>query len=119
MNSTTLNFFKAFLLSKKSSILNKTAEFRSEQSVSRDPVSDEAEVASNELVNNLSIHMHERERSQLLMIERALGKITDGTYGQCEVCSTLIGEKRLQAAPFATLCIDCKEDQEDPRHRLN
>lgn len=119
MNGTTLNFFKAFLLTQKSSILNKSIEFRSEQSSSKDAISDEAELASADLQNTVSIHLHERDRSQLMMIERALGKIAEGTYGQCEGCSADIGEARLKARPFAVLCIECMEEQENPRRFLN
>jgi len=75
--------------------------------------------ASNDLSDNLSIHFHERDRSQLLMIERALGKISEGLMASAKSCSAEIGEKRLRARPFATLCIDCMEEQEDPRHYLN
>lgn len=111
MNSTELNAIKESLLLQKSAILNKTNEFKQEQSRTF-AVSDEAEAASMDLSNNISIHLHERDRSSLLMIERALGKITDGTYGQCECCSGTINIRRLQARPFTTLCIECMEDQE-------
>jgi len=110
---------KAFLLTQKSQILNKSNEFRSEQLTEKEPISDEAEQASNDLSDNLSIHFHEEIALKLLMIERGARKISEGTYGQCESCSAEIGEKRLRARPFATLCIDCMEEQEDPRHYLN
>jgi DnaK suppressor protein len=119
MDATELNFFRAYLLTQKSSILNKSHEFRSEQSSEKAPISDEAELASKELSMSLSIHLHERDRSQLMMIERALGKISEGTYGHCESCAADIGEKRLKARPFASLCINCMEEQEDPRNYLN
>lgn len=75
-------------------------------------VADEAEAASQDISNNISIHLHERDRTALYAIERALGKIADGTYGQCEACSELISARRLQARPFTALCIDCMEEQE-------
>jgi DnaK suppressor protein len=40
-------------------------------------------------------------------VERALEKLDDGTYGTCDVCGELIGEDRLEAIPWATLCIVC------------
>lgn len=115
MNATELSAIRESLLLQKSFILNKTSEFRQEQSnvVS---VSDEAEAASLDLANNISIHLHERDRHSLYMIEKALGKIADGTYGQCECCSGNISPRRLQARPFTTLCIECMEDQEDLRN---
>ena len=74
---------------------------------------EEADKISLDQATSLSIQLHERDRSSLLMIERALGKIADGTYGQCECCGEQILSKRLEVSPFATLCIACMEDQEE------
>src|SRR5579875_2202283 len=41
-------------------------------------------------------------------IDHALAKISSGTYGICENCGRLIPKPRLEALPFARLCIDCK-----------
>jgi DnaK suppressor protein len=41
-------------------------------------------------------------------IDHALAKIESGTYGICESCGTLIPKNRLEALPFARLCIACK-----------
>ena len=45
-------------------------------------------------------------------IDAALGRIEDGTYGVCTVCGGPIGEERLEAVPYATLCIDDKRKLE-------
>lgn len=119
MKASEISLFKSFLLSQKGSILNKTQEFKSSTVALIDGVTDEAETAARDSSMNMSIHLHERERSSLLQIERALSKIEEGTYGQCECCGEAIDVKRLKARPFATLCIDCMEDQEDPRRSLN
>jgi DnaK suppressor protein len=37
--------------------------------------------------------------------ERALTKLDDGTYGQCDVCGTWIGDERLEFRPYATRCV--------------
>lgn len=111
LNETDLKNLKDSLLFQKSSILNKSHEFKEEQS-SISSAGDEAEVASLDVANNISIHLHERDRTALYAIERALGKISDGTYGQCESCGEMIGARRLQARPFTALCIDCMEEQE-------
>ena len=112
LSQNDLNTLKESLLFQKSSILNKTHEFKAEQS-NTSTVADEAEAASLDVSNTISIHLHERDRTALYAIERALGKISDGTYGQCEACSELINARRLQARPFTALCIDCMEDQEN------
>ncbi|MNT68524.1 RNA polymerase-binding transcription factor DksA [compost metagenome] len=111
LSQTDLEKLKESLLFQKSTILNKTHEFKEEQS-SMASVSEEAEAASLDISNNMSIHLLERDRSALYAIERALGKISDGTYGQCESCGEIIGARRLEARPFTALCIDCMEEQE-------
>ena len=40
-------------------------------------------------------------------VERALEKLRDGTYGTCDSCGDTIGEERLEAIPWVTLCISC------------
>jgi DnaK suppressor protein len=45
-------------------------------------------------------------RQRLRHIEAALDRIEEGTYGVCEVCGGPIGDARLEALPFTTLCID-------------
>lgn len=42
-------------------------------------------------------------------IERALQKVDEGTYGICENCGRPIAPERLEALPFASLCISCQE----------
>jgi RNA polymerase-binding protein DksA len=45
-------------------------------------------------------------------IERALGRIDAGTYGTCTNCGREVGEERLEARPWAALCIDCARNAE-------
>ena len=48
-------------------------------------------------------------RSNLHDVDRALAKMHAGTYGTCERCGHPIAEERLDAIPWALLCIDCKK----------
>ena len=41
-------------------------------------------------------------------IDRALEKLTDGTYGICERCGQQIPKERMRAIPWAALCVQCK-----------
>lgn len=45
-------------------------------------------------------------RQSLIYVENALNRIENGTYGECEVCGEDIEVKRLEALPYATLCMD-------------
>ena len=50
--------------------------------------------------------LEEGAQQTLDQIDRALAKLDDGTFGTCERCGKPIGEERLRARPWATLCID-------------
>ena len=43
------------------------------------------------------------------ILQAALARIEDGTYGLCESCGEEIGEGRLTAIPEATRCVNCAE----------
>jgi DnaK suppressor protein len=66
-----------------------------------------------ESAGQLSIKIKERESRLKLKIELALEKIADGTFGVCENCGEDISIERLMVRPVTTLCIHCKQDQED------
>ncbi len=51
-------------------------------------------------------------RDMVLQTERALSRIDNKTYGNCEVCGSPIGKARLQVFPRATLCMICKQKEE-------
>ena len=48
-------------------------------------------------------------RANLKDVEHALDKMEPGTYGVCERCGEPIGAERLEAIPWARLCITCKQ----------
>jgi DnaK suppressor protein len=81
-----------------------------------DPDSDDAEIdvehgfadsahATAERARTLSVM--KALRANLRWVNRALRKMDLGTYGDCERCGQPIGLERLEALPWAILCIDC------------
>jgi DnaK suppressor protein len=56
----------------------------------------------------MDLHLSAQARATVLEIDRALAKIEDGIYGLCEQCGDPIPEPRLQALPYAALCVSCK-----------
>ena len=69
---------------------------------------DMADHGSGELNQHLSVTLMENDRVELERIERAIGRIEQGIYGQCEVCEKSIPMPRLKAIPWATKCISCQ-----------
>jgi RNA polymerase-binding protein DksA len=47
-------------------------------------------------------------REQLQMIDNAIERMDEGTYGLCARCGKQINEERLEALPFAAYCIECQ-----------
>lgn len=119
LSNAQLEHLKSCLLVQKKDILNKAQEFKDEQvHQEKSRIPEEAEAASADVENSLSIHLYERDRHSLLLIEKALSKIAEGTYGLCERCQEAINAPRLIARPFTPLCIDCMEEQESRLPRL-
>lgn len=67
-----------------------------------------AETAAATLGREIDLSLQENARATLLQIDRALEKLESGSYGQCDKCGKPLSDGRLDAAPFATLCVDCK-----------
>jgi DnaK suppressor protein len=64
------------------------------------------DMASVTFDRELDEGLGEGAQQTLSQIDRALAKLDDGTYGICERCGGPVGEERLRARPWATLCID-------------
>jgi DnaK suppressor protein len=54
----------------------------------------------------------ENDGGTLTQIETSLERIEEGTYGQCEECGVKIPKTRLNAIPYANLCVRCAQQQE-------
>ena len=52
-------------------------------------------------------HQAQLVEAEIASVKRALGRIADGTYGQCVECGGEIAPARLEARPEAALCIGC------------
>jgi len=113
MNKKELKRFKEMLLERRA-VLTQNKESLGEQSVvfSTDDLPDEVDLASSETDQAINLKLRDRERFLLRKIDKALQKIENGEYGECESCGDPIGLKRLEARPVTDLCIRCKEEQE-------
>jgi len=60
----------------------------------------------------LDYTLEESAEHLLAEIDAALQRIEEGTYGICTNCGRRIADERLEARPWATLCIDCQRERE-------
>jgi DnaK suppressor protein len=73
---------------------------------------DPTDRAALEADRNFLLRIRDRERKLILKIREALARIEEKTFGICESCGEEISESRLLARPVATLCVECKREQE-------
>src|SRR5258708_11598507 len=73
---------------------------------------DVVDAALDSAQDEISSQLAEVESRELASIENALERMRDGQYGLCEGCSCTIPMARLNALPYATLCIDCQRETE-------
>jgi DnaK suppressor protein len=71
-----------------------------------------ADSASETYMRELDEGLEENAEHIVVEIDAALGRIEDGSYGLCADCGGPIGEERLLAVPYATLCIAHKRARE-------
>ena len=71
-----------------------------------------ADQASDDYERDFSLGRATSEQKMLYVIDEALKRIEDGSYGSCLQCGKLIAKKRLQAIPHGELCIDCQKENE-------
>jgi RNA polymerase-binding protein DksA len=70
-----------------------------------------ADTATETYDRELDYTLEENSGHVLAEIDAALKRIEEGTYGICTNCGTQIAEERVEALPWATLCIDCARDR--------
>jgi RNA polymerase-binding protein DksA len=71
-----------------------------------------ADTATETYDRELDYTLEENSEHVLADIDGALERIGNGTYGVCTKCGNQIPEERLEARPWATLCIDCQRERE-------
>lgn len=105
------NFLKAqneHLLELKDKILGNSGK----NGVTKSESADENDVASDIYDAEMALTALGREKNSLYEIDLALRKISDGSYGICEISGEPIPKERLEALPFARYTVACKAQLE-------
>jgi len=77
-----------------------------------DTALDDGDWSVVDLSEDISFKHMSTHRENLLKIDEALRKLSEGTYGICEECGEEISKARLKILPFAIYCTDCQERKE-------
>lgn len=105
---------KAALLKLKSDILrNLASESEDFRTIIEDmDPKDLADIAADDIDRKTLEALGTQEIKRLQLIESALARIENKKYGICARCSKKIPKERLEAIPYALLCIECKSSEE-------
>lgn len=105
-----LDHYRQLLLRKRAEILDDVESMEGEALLSGDRMSHTpshmAEQGSDVSSQSLSLDIAATQRKLLGEIDAAIKRIDDGTYGICRITGTAIGKARLDAKPWAELCIE-------------
>jgi DnaK suppressor protein len=77
-----------------------------------DTAQDIADRAASSYNKEFLFHQSSSDRQTLQMVEGALERIKEGTFGDCISCGQEINPKRLEAVPWTRHCIECQEKLE-------
>jgi len=72
-----------------------------------------ADMGTDNFDREFALDLVSSEQKLLYEVNEALRRLEKGSFGCCEQCGKSIGRKRLQAVPYARLCIKCGEKQEE------
>jgi RNA polymerase-binding protein DksA len=73
---------------------------------------DLADIASDDIDRKMIEALSSQDLKRLKLIDSALTRIQQGKYGLCVKCGKRIPQDRLEAIPYALMCIECKTAEE-------
>ena len=106
MTRTDRQKFQAILTAKHEEICRSAA---GREGITIERTADALDETQSAAARELTTRGLEREAKLLRNVHLALDRIADGSYGTCLECEDEISQKRLQALPWAALCITCQE----------
>lgn len=113
METKKMKLFRDKLVQKKKDILEAYAKNKSYgMEADGEGAQDIADKASNSYAKEFLFSLSNTERETLQLVDEALGRIDERSFGFCASCEGEMEKKRLEAIPWAKHCITCQEKQE-------
>lgn len=108
-----LDKFRKRLLAKQEELLHDLSRNREVTDESVDEqAQDMVDRATSAYTREFAFSLSESDRKTLLLIDQALLRLDQGTFGTCVHCQGPVQEKRLEAVPWARHCLECQELQD-------
>ena len=119
MNKTTLYSFREKLEEIRLTILDEVKEqYKSSKDNLNEQAADITDDATQSYDQQFKANFGEKKGNKLQLVEEAIKKIKNGSYGVCSECKNPIPEGRLELVPFTEHCVNCLETLENNKDRL-
>ena len=107
MNPRRLQGFRDALLAERARLVQEIVEVEPEPP-GEITYGSQAAAASHVFAQQRDLALRDRAERQMAQVDAALVRLEEGTFGRCRSCGEPIAEERLDALPWAALCIDCQ-----------
>lgn len=113
MDKKRLDYYKKKLQTRREELVKAIARTQQEgREADEDPTVDLADKAANSYTKEFLFGQTNSDRALLQLVDEALERIREGTFGLCIQCQEELQQKRLEAVPWTRYCIKCQEKQE-------
>ncbi|PYX37403.1 MAG: RNA polymerase-binding protein DksA [Acidobacteria bacterium] len=113
MDKKKLEYFKKRLETRQLELRRTVTRTQQDgRSADEDSAQDIADRAASSYNKEFLFSQSNNERQLLQMVETALDRIRQGSFGECISCGKEINAKRLEAVPWTRHCIECQEKLE-------
>jgi len=113
MDKKKVETFKKRLLTKQEELLRQVTKSEKDgREADEEATQDIADKAANSYTKEFLFHQSDENRRVLQLVNEALERMKNGTYGNCVACEEEVQQKRLEAVPWARHCIECQDKQD-------
>lgn len=113
MDRKKLDIYRKRLLEKREELRRAVAKTEQDgREADGEIAQDAADKAANSYTKEFLFHQSDDNHRLLQLIQDALNRMEDGSYGLCVECNEGVQQKRLDAVPWARHCKECQEKQE-------
>ena len=113
MDKKKAEYYKKRLLAKQDELLRLVSKSEKDgREADEEATQDIADKAANSYTKEFLFHQSDENRRLLQLVNEALERLKNGSYGLCLACHEDVQLKRLEAVPWARHCIECQEKQE-------
>lgn len=118
-----LKQFRQLLITERAKLVEEIKSIRRDASISPREASGDlsaytlhmADMASDTYERELSMNIASSEQQILYLVDDALKRLDEGSFGVCQECGRTITMSRLKAVSYAPMCINCQRSEEQKR----